>query len=130
MNLVEKSNQFYHKNIQMDLLVEPNLQLGQKQRHMIFRMVKELVINVYKHAGATSIVVEILKDKEMIDITVQDNGVGINQTTFQLIDVLQNHLGLASIKQEVFFLNGFFEIKNLKNQGLGIEISIPYISEE
>lgn len=130
MNLVEKSNQFYHKNIQMDLLVEPNLQLGQKQRHMIFRMVKELIINVYKHAGATSIVVEILKDKEMIDITVQDNGVGINQTTFQLIDVLQNHLGLASIKQEVFFLNGFFEIKNLKNQGLGIEISIPYISEE
>jgi len=60
----------------VDLEIEEGLDVGPVARAMLGRALRELVLNVHKHARATSAVVTVALDGARIALTVTDDGAG------------------------------------------------------
>ncbi|RYF88130.1 MAG: PAS domain S-box protein, partial [Chitinophagaceae bacterium] len=48
--------------------------INEKQQLMLFRIIQEQVNNVLKHAEATNLIIELMVDASIVDLTISDNG--------------------------------------------------------
>lgn len=83
----------------------------------IYRILQELVQNVIKHAHAEKILVQISHYQNQMDITVEDNGIGI-------IETAHDDMGLKSIRVRLQVLNGDIDIHTIKPHGTSVHITI------
>jgi two-component system, NarL family, sensor histidine kinase DegS len=95
----------------------------------IFRLVQECVTNVLKHAKATSITLEITFQKQMVKITLQDNGIGFNVELTEARASAGNHFGLMGMRERVELLEGRMDIESTIGEGTRISMLIPISSE-
>lgn len=58
--------------------VEKTLKISMERRHNVFKIFKEAVHNIYKHAGATEVGIQIGLHSEGIQIQIRDNGCGFD----------------------------------------------------
>ncbi len=85
----------------------------------IYRIVQELVSNVLRHAKATEMTLQILRNKEGLNIMAIDNGVGFNSHR------VKKGMGLQNIQTRLDDLSGTLEIDSTKGNGTTITIQIP-----
>jgi signal transduction histidine kinase len=78
---------------------------------------------VLKHAGATAIIVQLVRHPDSINITVEDNGVGFDNKPESFP---HDGIGLNNIASRVEYLHGTFDIDTGKGKGTTIIINIPY----
>lgn len=95
----------------------------------VYRIIKEINENIGKHSEGTLGVTKISSNQQAIHLVITDDGIGISdyfQTEKNLIEA-RSHVGLLSIKNDVNWLNGTFEIitRLYETTGTKIEISIP-----
>lgn len=97
--------------------IPAQMQLG------IYRIVQELLANVFRHAEASNALLQCSQNGAMFFITVEDNGKGFDAGN---IDQVKG-LGLASIQNRVNLLNGKMSIESLPNEGstFYIELELP-----
>lgn len=88
----------------------------------IFRIIQELITNVIKHAEATEATIHLTNHDDVLNIMIEDNGVGFNPK-----QVTKNHngMGISSIDKRVEHLNGKMTIESEKSIGTTIIIDIP-----
>ena len=86
----------------------------------IFRILQELVNNALKHSGATLIVLEVKKTKN-IEIYVSDNGKGFDVATQE--DVASGS-GLSSIKNRLSLYKGALAIESQPGIGTKVKINL------
>lgn len=91
--------------------IEPAVELS------LYRMVQELVQNAVKHAGASSILVQINCGEGLLGITVEDDGAGMHA------DHAGN--GLGTIRERVALLSGSTELHTTPGKGTTVYIEIP-----
>jgi hypothetical protein len=89
---------------------------------VLFRMVKELLFNVVKHAGVTSAHMDARINGNMIAISVQDQGKGFDAADLQ---VRQDVFGLFSIEERINVLGGAFTIDSSPGAGCRVTLSFP-----
>lgn len=132
INLVGKLNQSYGQAIAVDLQLPDDTDITIDEKFMVYRILKELVTNVFKHAMAKNIWISLSDNPETSTfcLTVQDDGIGVDTEHFSFSDIAQNHLGLVKIKQEITFLGGSFETKGVLNQGFSIKMTFPRKKQE
>ena len=86
-----------------------------------YRFIQESVSNVIKHANASTLFVNILKQKNGIKVLIRDNGNG-----FDIDDTITlNSLGLKTMTERINILKGQLSIKSKKNKGTAILVQIP-----
>lgn len=79
----------------------------------VYRIVQELLNNMVKHSGATEGLVQVSLQNDILSITVEDNGVGLNK------DGASGHgMGLASLRSRVQTLNGRIDITSESGSGV------------
>lgn len=88
---------------------------------VLYRIIQECVNNVIKHAEATSLDISIIKDKEGISATVEDNGRGFNTSVKQKSE----GIGLKNIQTRVKYLKGSVEFHSTPGRGTLIAINVP-----
>ncbi len=97
-------------------------------RVTLFHAVRELLLNVVKHAAARYVTITMDKNPGMLAVTVEDDGVGFplseNNSTHS------NSFGLFNIQQKVNYLGGQMHIDSLPGQGARILITVPYETEK
>lgn len=87
----------------------------------VYRMVQELVKNTLRHAEATSLIVQLSVEDQMLNIVVEDDGQG-----FDTAEKLQNPgIGLQSIQSRLALLHGKMEIDSRPGAGATFMIDIP-----
>ena len=86
----------------------------------IFRTVQELMLNVVKHAEATSAEVLVDINAEDIQIRVSDNGRGMKEGLNS-----EAGIGLSSISSKIKLLNGTVDIKSVHGNGTDVIVHIP-----
>ncbi|NVK52484.1 MAG: tetratricopeptide repeat protein [Flavobacteriaceae bacterium] len=86
----------------------------------VYRIVQELVSNVLKHAKAKEITIQLIKDKGILNIIIEDDGVGFNLSKEE-----DTGIGIINVKSRVDALNGNFLIDSTINIGTMISIDIP-----
>ena len=92
---------------------------------LLFRAVRELLMNVVKHAGATRAVVAMGREGGMLKIRVMDNGVGFDSAQAGLQSGASGGFGLFSIRERVNSFGGVFEVESKLGQGTRAVIRTP-----
>jgi signal transduction histidine kinase len=72
----------------------------------IYRMVQELVNNILKHAGATTLHIDSVYSGNALAINIHYNGDGLSQQQFEALRYSKNGLGLKNIQNRVILLKG------------------------
>jgi PAS domain S-box-containing protein len=94
-------------------------------RIVLFRTVRELFINIAKHANAKSVTVTIERDDKNIRIHIADDGVGFDISTMDISIIRKGGFGLFSIRERLDFLGGKLEIESQKGQGMRVTLVAP-----
>lgn len=87
----------------------------------IFRVLQEAFTNVFRHAKATNMSVELKKCAHAIILKVVDNGIGI--TKQQISD--PKAFGLLGMREYVHYWGGKIRIKGVANKGTTITVNLP-----
>jgi signal transduction histidine kinase len=93
---------------------------------LLFRTVRELLINVVKHAQAHSVRVSIRKDDSGIRIEVEDDGVGFDTSQIDFGRASdKGGFGFFSIRERLNFLGGNFQVESEPGQGTRAVLTAP-----
>ena len=87
----------------------------------LFRIFQEVLINVARHAKASSVKVKLKWETDNLLITIQDDGVGI--TSEQIQD--PKSFGLVGMQERALFLEGEVMFRGEPGKGTTIIVSVP-----
>jgi signal transduction histidine kinase len=94
--------------------------LPQPMGRTVYRLIQEALTNIYKHARATKVQVEIRTDPEQIYLSVTDNGRGF---TYHQVN---SGYGLQGMRERVEAIDGDFQLESSPGNGCHIVIIIPF----
>jgi PAS domain S-box-containing protein len=92
---------------------------------LLFRAVRELMINVTKHSNAAVARVAIRKEKNNLMVKVSDNGIGFDLDQVSARMKQGRGFGLFSIHERVRSIGGLMTIDARPNEGTWITITMP-----
>ena len=92
--------------------------LDPKLEVMIYRIMHELTSNALKHANASHILVEMVRDEDRIFLTVQDDGCGFVTSSES------PGMGLKNIRNRVAAHNGNVDIFSVIGKGTEVNIEL------
>ncbi len=103
-------------SIPSDLVVE-DLNLSTA----VFRIFQETLTNIIRHSKASRVDVVLKKEDNILELNVQDNGIGI------LNDKVVNHasFGLMGMRERARFLGGKVSITGIPGKGTAVLVRIP-----
>jgi signal transduction histidine kinase len=101
--------------VQIELCDEPELMLSAKEN--LYRVAREALHNVVKHAGATRVTLRMRYDENRLQLDVIDNGVG-----FETQKDFPGHLGLHSMRERVMQLGGQISIESKLGEGTQLTV--------
>ena len=96
--------------------------VSNKTKINIYRVIQESLQNTYKHAKANTIKIGIKPKKDVICLSISDDGKGFD------IHKSKKGIGLKNIKSRVNELEGKVNFNSEINKGTTITINIPYQS--
>jgi nitrate/nitrite-specific signal transduction histidine kinase len=85
------------------------------------RILQEALTNVYKHARAHLVHVTIAAKEDVVDMSIQDNGVGFNPTTTNG----GLHYGLHIMRERAERVDGSFQLQSGSGLGTHIRVRLP-----
>lgn len=109
------------------------LDLSENQIGLLFQSVRELLMNVVKHAQTNRAQIFLRLHEEMLYLEVVDEGKGCDPATILSTHSLQSQLaqfGLFSIRERMEALGGSFEIHTSPNRGTRVSLRLPLKPEQ
>jgi two-component system sensor histidine kinase DegS len=91
----------------------------------VFRLVQEAFTNVYKHAEASFVTLDLTYQSQMVKITIRDNGKGFLIESMNDKLSSGSHFGIIGMRERVELLEGRFELESIVDQGTKIDMIIP-----
>jgi signal transduction histidine kinase len=100
--------------------------LSDHVKNLLYRLVRELLINVAKHAKAHTVHIQLARVENNIQIAVVDDGVGFDVARLdnRLPDT-QAGFGLFSIKERLGYVGGTMDIQSGPGRGTRVTIAAP-----
>jgi PAS domain S-box-containing protein len=117
--LVEDVGRTYGLDIRLEGPEDPS-PLSERIRVLLFRAVRELLINVAKHAGAKRTRVHLTRGARDVRITVEDDG-----QAFDPRFVGRRGLGLSTIRERLSHLGGEMSITSSAGKGTSVTLVAP-----
>jgi PAS domain S-box-containing protein len=91
---------------------------------LLLALVREALVNVERHAGASAVSVTIARSGEAIELVVADDGGGM--TVGREEEALrQGHIGLASARERVRALEGSLSVESDAARGTRLVVHLP-----
>lgn len=125
-NLIETTSQrFPLAHTQIVFTCPDDLFLAAPYHVIIYRIVKELMTNALKHAGAKTMTVSLWLTKDLITLEISDDGIGFEASPQKA----RLHKGLISVQDTVYALQGDMTLNAKVGQGTTIRITMPMKGE-
>ena len=113
-----------HYNIDVEMNIEElPVSLSNIESIILYRAVRELLINVAKHAQSNHAKVDLFCRDHCLILTVEDNGVGIDN-----VDTLFSStkgFGLSSVRERITYLGGHLELTSKAQEGFRSRLKMP-----
>ncbi len=90
---------------------------------VVYRVIQEALTNISKHAHASKVEILIRCNKEQLDASIQDDGVGFDLK--EKTTSIGENLGLASMKERILSIEGTLNIKSSPGYGTSVIIIVP-----
>jgi len=124
--LAEEIDRAYSLRVRVDVADEPGSLLDQAQA-ILYRCVKELLVNVAKHARTGEAVVTCMIDEnKLFKLVVSDNGCGFDTNDVQTISATNQGFGLRSVMERIANMGGETIIDSCRGKGTSITIKLPW----
>jgi PAS domain S-box-containing protein len=104
--------------------------LSQDIEIVLFRSVRELLINIVKHAQAKKVKIIIRVNKKNLRIRVTDDGIGFSSETKATRAYKDQQFGLFNITERIRHLGGRLEMDSQKGKGTMVTLVAPLKSSE
>lgn len=99
--------------------------LTEEMRAILFQALREIFVNVVKHAEATRVDVDISRASHNIRIVVQDNGVGFDAECLKHPEGDGGGFGLFNIRERLKYLGGKIDVSSSPGAGVRVAIDAP-----
>ncbi len=109
----------HNTGIELSCKIYLPLSLPTEVNTTLYRIVQESLTNIYKHAQAKAVSVQLKQEAGMLLLSIEDNGNGFNPT--------QNTtgFGLQGMRERAAALNGQFNLHSQPGKGCRICVSFP-----
>jgi two-component system NarL family sensor kinase len=107
----------FHQSFVIDIyeLMSNEKRLSSTEELHLYRIAQEILVNIIKHANATSIEILWHHSESIFALTMRDNGVGMNENGIKGI-------GLSNIQARVEYLKAKIKINSRQKRGTSITI--------
>ena len=102
-------------------------EIGEERRFLVFSAVRELLLNVVKHAGAGSAGVLLRWREDAVEATVSDDGRGFEPSAAPPDE--RRSFGLFSIQERFDDLGGSVSIRSAPGEGTAVTLVLPHRTE-
>lgn len=85
----------------------------------LYRIILELLNNAIKHSQADEIYLQVIRDEQLLLITVEDNGVGMDTSTEGF-----SGMGFRNIESRLKLIQGNMELHSESGQGTTVNIEL------
>ena len=99
-------------------------------RIFLFTAVRELLVNVAKHAQAKRVKVTVRRIDENLSIHVADDGIGFNASKKNFYLDENKGFGLFSIRERLHHLGGQMEVRSQRGRGTRVILLAPLKAEK
>jgi len=100
--------------------------LSEQVKILLYRSVRELLINAAKHANAESVQILIDRVGDKVEIVLEDNGIGFDTSSLDWTNRTKTSgFGLFSISERLGQMGGRLEINSIKGKGTKIVLWAP-----
>ncbi|MCW8859944.1 MAG: HAMP domain-containing protein [Deltaproteobacteria bacterium] len=114
-----------HYEIAIDVKLDKiDASLTQEMQILIYRLFQEALTNIGKHADASQIQIEGIKDSSGIHFLIEDNGRGFDSEAELLMHKKGRGMGLSTMQERARILGASFALKSTK-MGTSIRFCIP-----
>jgi PAS domain S-box-containing protein len=97
-----------------------------ERRTILFNAIRELLMNVVKHAGVHKATLTASQSDRIIRIVVQDQGKGFDANV-PLINRLTDHFGLFNVRERLEWMGGRMLLRTKPGHGSRVEIQMPVV---
>ncbi|HRO71880.1 MAG TPA: ATP-binding protein, partial [Chitinophagaceae bacterium] len=115
------------KSLELDLYTEgldersdPNTEA------VLYRVIQECVNNVIRHAGATKLDISVVKEKDGISATIEDNGKGFDTSQAAAFE----GMGFKNIRTRMEYLKGTVDFDSAPGRGTVVALFVPLAEGE
>jgi signal transduction histidine kinase len=99
--------------------------VNKEMRGLLFRLARELLFNVVKHAGVSQSRVEIQERDGNCLMRIIDGGVGFDPANPGSNHQSHAHLGLTSASERVKLFGGSLEVDSVPKEGTTVTVRLP-----
>ncbi|WP_369736543.1 sensor histidine kinase [Mycobacterium servetii] len=93
-----------------------------RSQSLLYRAARELLANVYKHAGARTVQVGLTREVDTITLSVVDDGRGFDPAIVRR-RVPQGHIGLASLMVRIDAMGGSMNLTSTPGGGTRVSVT-------
>ena len=99
--------------------------LSEEIKILLYRSVRELLINSIKYSNATYVNVSLSRVNDDICIQVEDNGIGFDVSIFDNISTNRKGFGIFSIRERLNHIGGKINISSSEGKGTNVSLIAP-----
>ena len=123
LNWLAEQTRLHGLNVEVCLECD-QVSLPEDQAILLFRSVRELLMNIAKHADTDRAIVTLrIEERNHLCIEVEDRGRGFDTTT--LNTKTGEHFGLLSVRERMEAMNGYLSVKSVVGQGTTVTLALP-----
>ena len=97
---------------------------------LLFRAVRELLINVVKHGQTPQAAISVCKESKNIRIDIKDDGVGFDSAKIGTYGEGAGGFGLFNIRERLDYVGGRLLIKSQPGEGTAVTLLAPLMIDE
>ncbi len=106
--------------LKLDKTLPARTQLG------IYRIIREAMSNVRKHAMAKKVDARLITDKQgNLNLIIRDDGKGFKLKRVSTQGKCARNFGLIGMEEQAKLLGGIFAVESAKRQGTKIKVKVP-----
>ncbi len=122
--LAERIQLQYGVEVEVEIFCcEKTMPLSLEWRVTLFTAIRELLVNVGKHAKSPTARVSLKREVGEIVVSVEDTGIGMDPASW--ISGKAEGFGLFSIRERLGFMGGRVELSSKKGQGTCVTLFVP-----
>ena len=101
--------------------------LPQAMEVCVYRIVQEALTNVVRHSGARNVLVALSQSEAGLEMTIDDDGQGIDQQIARLDASSTRGLGVIGMRERVQALGGTFALEPRRTGGTRVTVRLPAV---
>lgn len=100
--------------------------LSENTRYFLYHAIRELLLNVVKHAKTHSAEVSLSIENDTLMCVISDDGAGMDANVHAVSNKYKNgNFGLFNLRERIVSMGGAMSIQSAENKGTTITLSLP-----